>query len=152
MAASAWEVFNAAKHNLGLGLIDLSGDTINIGLFRTSASAILRTTISTHASIGSFTSSAGGNGDYKEALGSLVWTGSDSANDPTRYWDCADPVFTASSSAISQVRYAVIWTSGASAGASKLICYAALSTAEFDVANSNTLTVQMAAGGIFTLT
>ena len=151
MAASAWTVFNAAKHNLGLGNIDLSGDTINIGLFRTSASAILESTISTHASIGSFTASSS-NGDYKEALGSLVWTGSDSANDPTRYWDVADPVFTASSAAISTVRYAVIWTSGASAGASKLVCYAALSTAEFDVASSNTLTVQMAAGGVFTLT
>ena len=151
MAASAWTVFNAAKHNLGLGLIDLSGDTINIGLFRTSASAALLTTISTYASIGSFTAS-NTNSDAKEALASLVWTGTGSANAATRKWDVADPVFTASSAAISNVRYAVVWTSGASAGVSKLVCYAALSTAQFDVASSNTLTVQMASGGLFTLT
>jgi hypothetical protein len=151
MAASAWTVFNQAKHNLGLGNIDLSGDTFNMTLFRTSASANLISNISTYASIGSFTSTAGG-GDDTTALASLVWTGTASANANVRKWDVADPVFTASTQAISQVRYAVIYTSGASAGASKLLCYAALSTAQFVVSSSNTLTVQMAAGGVFTLT
>ena len=74
-----------------------------------------------------------------------------SANSPTRKWDVADPVFTANTSALGGVRYAVIYLSGASAGATKLLCYAALSTTAFNVAIGNTLTVQMAAGGVFTL-
>jgi len=103
MAASAWTVFNQAKHNLGLGNIDLSGATAKIMLFRTSASANLITNISTLASIGSFTSTAG-NADETLALASLVWTGTGSANAGTRKWDVADPVFTASTQAISSVR------------------------------------------------
>jgi hypothetical protein len=137
MAASAWTVFNQAKHNLGLGKIDLSGDAFRIMLFRTSASANLLTNITT---IGT---------DAKESLGSIVWTGTASANAGTRKWDVADPVFTASGGAISNVRYAVIYTSTASAD--RLLCYAALSTVQFPVTVSNTLTVQMASTGVFTL-
>ena len=103
MAASAWTVFNQAKHNLGLGNIDLSGDTFGIALFRSSASTTLATNISTYASVGSFTSTAGG-ADEIQAIVSPTWTGTASANADTRRWDCADPVFTASTQAISSVR------------------------------------------------
>ena len=73
MPASAWTVFNAAKHNLGLGNIDLSGDTFNMILMTTTASAALLTTVSTLASIGTYTVSQNGT-DAKTALASLVWT------------------------------------------------------------------------------
>ena len=148
MAASAWTVFNQAKHNLGLGKIDLSGDAFRIMLFRTSASANLLTNISTIGSVGSFTAS-GTASDAKESLASVAWTGTASANAGTRKWDCANPVFTASGGALSNVRYAVIYTSTASAD--RLLCYAALSTAQFPVTVSNTLTIQMANTGVFTL-
>lgn len=148
MAASAWTVFKQAKHNLGLGKLDLSGATWKIMLFRNGASTTLETNISTIGSVGSFTSTAG-NADETETLGSIVWTGTASANATTRKWDCADPVFTASTQAISSVRYAVIYCSTASAD--RLLCYAALSVAEFAVSSSNTLTIQMAASGVFTL-
>jgi len=151
MAASAWTVFNQAKHNMGLGNFDLSGGTFKMTLFRTSVSANITSDVSTLTSLGSFTSTAGG-ADDTTALASLVWTGTASAGANTRKWDVADPVFTASTQAISSVRYAVIYMStGASAGLSKLLCYAALSTTEFPVSSGNTLTVQMAAGGVFTL-
>jgi len=150
MAASAWTVFNRAKNNLGLGNIDLSGDTFNMVLMTTTASAALLTDISTRNSIGAYTVSQNGT-DAKTALASIVWTGTASTGAATRKWDTADPVFTANTSALGGVRYAVIYTSGASNGAEKLLCYAALSTTAFNVSVGNTLTVQMAAGGVFTL-
>jgi hypothetical protein len=42
-------------------------------------------------------------------------------------------------------------SNGASAGTGYPVCYAALSTGSFQVSSGNTLTVQMAAGGVFTL-
>jgi hypothetical protein len=47
--------------------------------------------------------------------------------------------------------YAVIYSQGASAGTGIPVCFAALSTAEFNVTTGNTLTVQLAATGVFTL-
>lgn len=152
MAASAWAVFNQAKHNLGLGNLNLSGGTYKAVLFRTSASANLLTDVSSLGSIGAFTSTAG-NGDEVATLASLAWTGTASAGAATRKWDAADFVFTASTQAISNVRYCVIYHSnGTSAGTGQVVAYCALSTAAFAVASSNTLTVQLAASGVFTLT
>ena len=151
MAASAWSVFNQAKHNLGLGNIDLSAGTMKAVLFRTSASANLISDISSLGSVGAFTSTAG-NGDEVAALASLAWTGFASAGSNTRKWDAADFTFTASTQAISNIRYCVIYQSqGASAGTGRLVCYAALSTAAFPLASSSTLTVQLNNNGIFTL-
>lgn len=151
MAASAWSVFNQAKHNMGLGNITLSGGVYKAVLFRTSASANLISDISSLGSVGAFTSTAG-NGDEVATLASRTWTGFASAGSNTRKFDAADFVFTASTQAISNVRYCVIYQSNSpSAGTGRLVCYAALSTAAFPVASSNTLTVQLAAAGIFTL-
>jgi hypothetical protein len=150
MAASAWTVFATAKHKLGLGKLDLSGATWKIMLFQSSASANLSETapITSIGSVGTYTASAF-NGDDTLALSGIVWTGTASANAATRKWDVTDPVFTASSSTIGNVRYAVIYCSTASVDS--VLCYAALSTAMFDVSKGNTLTVQMAQGGVFTL-
>jgi hypothetical protein len=62
-----------------------------------------------------------------------------------------DPVFTASASTLSAVRYAVIRKSAGAVTSGLLLCYAALSTAEFNVTTGNTLTIQMHANGVFTL-
>jgi hypothetical protein len=148
MAASAWSVFRQAKHNLGLGKLDLSGATWKIMLFRSSASTTVTTNISTIGSVGTFTASAGG-GDDTATLGAITWTGVASANDSTRRWDVSDAIFTASTQAISNVRYGVIYCSTASAD--RLLCYAALSTAGFVVTKDSTLTIQMAGTGVFTL-
>jgi hypothetical protein len=103
MAASAWTVFNRAKLNLGLGKLVLNAGTWKIMLFRSGVSANLLTDVSTIGSLGSFTATAGG-GDDTETLGTLVWSGVASDNDPTKVYDVADPVFTASTQAISSVR------------------------------------------------
>ena len=151
MAAGTWSVWPRAKHHLGLGNIDLSGGTFKAVLFQTGASANLAGDVSTLASIGSFTCTAG-NGDEVATLAGLIWTGSVSASSATRKWDCTNIVFTASTQAISSVRYCVLYLSnGASAGTGIPVCYAALSTTAFAVGSGNTLTVQPATGGIFSL-
>jgi len=147
MAASAWTVFDQAKHKIGDGTIDLSGGTFRLALYRTSASANLIGNITIQSSIGS-ESSGGGYPLGGTALGSITWTAGASAGEQA--FDCADPIFTASASVLSAVRYAVIVQSlGATSG--HLLCYAALSTVQFNVTTGNTLTVQMNASGIFTL-
>lgn len=148
MAASAWTVFNRAKHKIGNGTINLGGGKYRLTLHRTSASAKLSGQPSIFTSVG-FESSGGGYSDY--LLSNVAWTGAASANSTTRKFDCTDPVITASSSVLSAVRYAVLrYSAGAASG--HLLCYAALSTAQFDVGSGNTLTIQMNASGIFTLT
>lgn len=151
--ASAWTVFNKAKHNLGLGNVDLSAGTMKAVLFRSSASTQLsaNATISSLASVGAFTSTAG-NGDEVATLGTLAWTGVTSAGGATRKWDVADFTFTASTQTISNIRYCVVYQSqGASAGTGRLVCYCLLSTAAFPVGTGSTLTVQVNAAGVFTL-
>jgi hypothetical protein len=58
--------------------------------------------------------------------------------------------FTASGGTLLSVRYAVIWQSQDANGT--LLAYASLSSSDFAIDTSNTLTIQIAAGGIFTLT
>ena len=145
MAASAWTIFDQAKHYIGMGTIDLSGGSFRLTLHRTSASANLVGNITTFASVGS-ESSGGGYSDF--SLASISWGAGTSAGQ--QKWDVTDPVITASGSTLSAVRYAVIRQS-ASAGGGPLLAYAALSTSEFNVTTGNTLTIQMAATGVFTL-
>ena len=58
----------------------------------------------------------------------------------------------ASGGTIANIKFAVLYLSGPSATAKKLICYSQLSTAAFSLTNQNTLTVTPAATGVFNLT
>ena len=147
MAASAWAIFDRAKYYIGNATINLSATApFRLSLHQTAASANLVGDITVYASVGSESS---GGGYAAATLGAVTWTTGTSAGQMK--WDCSDPIFTAISSTLSAVRYAVIWQS-ASAGGGPLLCYAALSATEFDVSTSNTLTIQMNTNGIFTLT
>jgi hypothetical protein len=156
MAASQWTVFARAKHKIGIrtagvASIDLSGDTFKLTLHRTAASAnIVGADVSIFSSVGSLASGGGAATGTGVALAGVTWTTGASLGQ--HKWDANDVVVTAGGgSNLSAVRYAVIRTSiGATSGA--LLCYAALSTAEFNVNDGNTLTIQMDAAGIFTLT
>ena len=150
MAASAWSVFARAKHNIGNGTINLGGNTtFRLTLHTSAASANLASIISTFTSVGNECAATGG---YTDQALSTTWTGAASAGDSTRTFDIiTDPVITASGAALSNVRFAVVRLS-TSAGGGPLLCYAALSTSQFDVGSSNTLTIQINANGVFTLT
>jgi hypothetical protein len=151
MAAQPWTVFNAAKKNLGLGVVNLSGEASKhyVTLFRQSMSTLYDTTVSTLASLGAFT--CAGSLDSKASLAGVTWTGVASMNDPTKRWDANDVTFTASGATLSAVRYAVIWQSVDGGAGDRIIAYSSLSSSQFDVTTGNTLTIQMNASGIFTL-
>ncbi|KKM20423.1 hypothetical protein LCGC14_1645640 [marine sediment metagenome] len=145
MAASAWTMFPRGRHHIGTET--LSAGTYRLTLHKTAASTNLSASgLTLFASIGNICT---GGGLSATALANIKWTAGASAN--ISKWDCDDIVLTASGSDITSVRFAVIRLStGASEG--KPICYAALSTAEFTVSTGNTLTIQLATTGIFTLT
>lgn len=148
MAATAWVFYNEAKHKIGNGLINLSGGNFRLALYMSAASASVNTaTVTIQSELGSQVSggayAAGGL-----ALSGVSWGAGTSAGQ--QKWDCTDPVFTASGSAMSNVKYGVIVCSVA-ATSGYLMCWSKLSTAGFDVTTGNTLTVQMNASGVFTL-
>ena len=143
MAASSWQIYNESKKYLGNGTIQLGTTAMKMKLC-TSASNASTFTLSTFASITGEISARGGYVAGGRSLGGLAWTVGASAKQYK--FDSTDLVFTASGSALNNVKFAVIGTSGA-----KALCWSKLSTSQFTVTTGNTLTVQMAAAGIFTL-
>ena len=148
MAATAWAFWNESKHRICNGDINLSAGPFRLALYSSAASGSINTaTLTIQSEIGSEVS----GGTYNAGgltLSGVSWAAGASA--AQQRFDCTDPVFTASGSAMSNVRFGVIVRSlGTTSG--YLLCWSALSTAEFDVTASNTLTVQMNASGVFTL-
>ncbi len=151
MAAGTWKVFWRAKRNLGTANINLStGATLKLSLHRTSASAaLLSGANSIFSSIGSEINAAAGYTAGGKALPAVKWTISGSAM--KFLYTATGIIFTATGSALSAIRYAVIRTSlGATSG--RVICYVALSTAQFDLAVPNLLTIFPPSPAVFTLT
>jgi hypothetical protein len=95
---------------------------------------------------------ADGNGysTSGKAMTGEVWTVGASAQ--SYKWDADDVVWTGTGGAISNIKGAVIWVSGASAGARHLVAFASLTSTQFNLASGNTLTIQMNSAGIATLT
>lgn len=157
MAAGTWKVFGLAKRALGRGALTLHTGVFRMALHKTSASANLSTmrsigvAITAWGSIGSQISVRGGYQSSGRTVPACKW--STGANNSTLkfYYTTTGIVFTASGSALNNVRYAVIRNS-TGAGNGVPICYAALSTAQFNVTSPNTLTILPAANGVFQLT
>ena len=144
MAASVFQLYNEAKKYIGNGTIQLGISSLKMKLTN-SASNASTFTLSTFASITGEISATGGYVAGGRALASVVWTIGASAK---QYMlDAADLIFTASGAALTNVKFAVLGISG-----SKCLCWSKLSTSQFTVTTGNTLTVQFASGGIFTLT
>lgn len=154
MAAGTWKIFGKAKKYIGNGTITLGAGVFKMSLHRASASAalLLLSTRSTFASIPGEISARGGyvagGRNLLPATGS--W-GSVSAKAMKFFYSTVGLVFTASGSALNNIKYAVIRNS-TGAGAGKLLCFCTLSTAAFTVSSPNTLTITPAANGVFTLT
>lgn len=142
MAASAFTFYNLAKKYIGNGTIQLGTTTIRAKL-TTSASNASTFTLSTFASISNEIGTSGGYAH--QSLASVVWTVGASAKQYK--FDAADLVWTATGGPLTNVKYLAL---GVSAG--KALCWSKLSTSQFTVTIGNTLTIQFAAAGIFTLT
>jgi hypothetical protein len=147
MAAGAWAVYDLAKKKIGNGSISLASTVFRCSLF-TSASNAATSTLGTIASVSNELAESGGYSSSGKALTGEVWTVGASAG---AYKFDTDDVFWSATGTISNIKYAVIWLSAASAGGRHLLCNSALSTSQFNLAAGNRMTVQMAATGVLVL-
>lgn len=152
MAATAWTFYNDAKKKIGDGTIDLDAGIPKMSLHTSAGAAtVSNRTYSTLGSIDANEIQAqGGYAAGGRTLQSVVWT---LQGDPGSVkWDAADLVFTASGANLSNVKFAVIHFSNGAVTSGHLLCWSRLSSSQFSVTSGNTLTIQFAAAGIFTLT
>jgi hypothetical protein len=154
MAAGTWKAFSKAKKSIGNGGITFGAGVFKMSLHRASASAALAAlAISTFASLTGEISARGGyvTGGRNIVPATGQWTVGASAKQYKFTYSSIGLVYTASGSALNNIKYAVIRNS-TGAGAGKLLCFCTLSSAAFTIASPNTLTITPAATGIFTLT
>ena len=152
MAATAWQLYNKAKHSIGNGTITLGAGVFKMVLAATASNASTFT-LSTYASLTSEISATGG---YATGGKNLVpatgsWVVGTTTNQFKFTMSSVGLAFTASGASLTNIRFAILRNS-TGAGAGKLLCFCQLSTAQFTVTSPNTLTVLPAATGIFTLT
>ena len=143
MAAGAWKINPNAKYKIGRGLISLSGSVFNVTLHSIGASAnLISGLVSIFSSIGSECTGGG-----YTAGGNTLSTNTWALSGVNGKFDSSDWVVTGS---IGSIKYAVIHQSEA-ASSGFVLCYSTLSGTGFDLTGTNTLTIQMNAAGIFTL-
>ena len=146
-AAGAWSFYNEAKKYLMSGDIDLNTSSFRMSL-HTSATNAATNTLSVYGSVNNEVAEANGYSSSGKPL-TVTWTVGASASEYR--FSFSDVIWTASAGTIPNIKYAVVWITGASAGARKLVCRSALSTAQFTVTTGNTLTVSPSANGMFEL-
>lgn len=155
MAVGAWTVYNVAKQKLGNATINLAANTFRITL-HTSASNVNTATLILYGSATGEVSEGVGYSSSGKQLRNAVWKVGTSAGQykfdvTTSGAGAGDPIWTATGGAINNIKFAVIWCSGASANARHMVARSQLTSAQFNLASSNTLQLQMASAGIFTL-
>ncbi len=154
MAAGVWKLYAKAKKYIGAGTITLGAGVFKMSLHRASASAaiLVLSTRSTFASIPGEISARGGyaTGGRNIVPATGQWTAGASAKQWKFTFSSIGLVFTASGSALNNIKYALIRNS-TGGGAGKVLCFCSLSTAAFSITSPNTLTIAPAATGLFTL-
>jgi len=149
MAATAWIFYNEAKKKIGNNVIPLDAGIFKMQL-HTSASNASTATLSIASEVTGEIAVAGGYAAGGRTLAGVAWT---IAGDPSSVkWDATDLIFTASGANLSIVKFAVIHNSITTVTSGHLLCWSRLSTSQFSVTSGNTLTIQFATAGIFTLT
>lgn len=143
MAADNWKVYNKAKEYIGDGTVDLDNDTFKYALFASTYTPALTDTSYTTISGDEVASGNGYTTGGNAAVG-VTWTESSG----TVTFDSNDPTWTASGGSI-VCRYAVLYDDTDAGKA--LIAYSLLDNTPADVTTTdgNTLTLQLAATGVF---
>ncbi len=150
MAASAWGFYNTFRKYVGNGTINLSSSIFRMALFQSAASAPASTlTLSTYSQISSEVANGNGYTTGGKTASATAWAQGASAKEYR--FDGTAVVWSASSGNIANIKYAVVYISGASAGAQKLCFYSLLSSSMFTVTDGNSLTVTPSANGYFEL-
>ena len=149
MAAQAWTVYNLAKKKIGNATIDLSATTYRISLYK-SSSNFATLTLSVQNQLTNEVTEANGYSSSGKALANETWTVGASAQQYA--FDAVDVVWTATGGNITSIKGAVIWVSAAASANRHVLCFSSLTSSEFTLSSGNTLTIQMNASGILTLT
>lgn len=141
MAADAWVIHDRFKEFMGDNTIDMDGDTFECRLY-TSASNIATTSVGDATTA---TNELSGSGYAADVL-AATWVRSTS----TVTFDSDDAAFTASGGSITARFAAIIDTTTTP---DEVVAHSLLDNtpADVTVTDTNTLTVQMNASGVFTL-
>jgi hypothetical protein len=151
MAAGRWKLYDLAKEYIGDGTHDLD-DTTNwkMALFLSSSNCnTLSVGTAVYGDLTNEHANANGYTTGGVALTGITWSNSSG----TITFDCTDPTWTASGGSI-VARFAVIYRNATVNSIVKpLLCVCLLDTAPADVTvtTGNTLTIQINASGVFTL-
>lgn len=150
-AAGKWKFYENAKKYFGDGTLDFDLTTnMQVALFLSTSNAnTLSIGTGVYADLTNEVATAFGYTIGGQVLTAETWTQSAG----TATFDCADPVWTASGGSIT-ARFAVIYVNATVNTIVKpLICVCLLDTAPADVTatSGNTLTLQINASGVFTL-
>lgn len=149
MAVGAWTFYNKARKNLGSGSIPLLSGTFQMSLF-TSASNAATATLSIISSITSEVTEANGYSSSGKTLAGVTWTAGASAGQE-RFSFTPGIFWSANAGSIANIKFAVIWVTGASATARKILVRSQLSTGQFTITAGNRITITPSASGVFNL-
>lgn len=148
MAAQAWKIYNLAKKKIGNSSLSLASTAFRITLHQ-SASNFATLTLGVYNSLTSEVGSGNGYSSSGKALTGEVWTVGASAKQYK--FDTDDVVWTGTGGTIANIKGAVIWLSAAASANRHLLCNSSLTSTQFTLASGNTLTLQMASTGVFTV-
>lgn len=146
MAAGNWKAYRSTREKLGTGALDFSAGVFYLSLY-TPATNAATVTLSTKASL---TNEIGSGNGYSNSAMTLSATSWASVNASTYRFDACDWFVSANGGTIpatgSDIQYGVIWQSGGA-----LVCWTTLSTAAFNVTDTNRFTVTLNASGVLQL-
>ena len=148
MAATAWTIYNKAKKKIGDGGILLGTDLFRIQLHKSTSNISIGVTSIGYSIASSVTVEVANANKYVtggKSIASKVWTISSTAVK----FDGADVVWSASGGAINSIKYALLRNSAG--GSAHAVGWSRLTATWFALADGNTLTLQFATAGIFTL-
>ena len=146
MAASAWAFYNTFKEYMGDGTIDLDGDTFRMGLFQ-STSNFATATLSRLSEVTNQVANGNGYTTGGATISAITWATGASASEMR--FDSTAVIWTATGGTIANIKGAVIYSD--TAANDELVCYSTLTTSQFSLTDTNTLTITPSANGIFEL-
>lgn len=151
MAAGKWKLYDKAKQYLADGTFDLDATSDwKMALFQSTSNAnTLTNTVDVYGDLTNEVANGSGYLTGGSAITGVTWTEASG----TVTFDCDNVVWTASGGTIT-ARFAVIYKNATVNSVVKpLLCVCLLDTAPADVSatSGNTLTIQINASGVFTL-
>ncbi len=151
MAVQPWRLYNLAKKKIGNATINLSATTYRMALYKGTSAASTWATLTKSLYVSITGQVANGNGYLTsgQSLATETWTVGASAG--SYRFNVADPTWTATGGAITNIGGAVMFVSAASGANQHLLLRASLATTPFTVEQGNTITIQMNALGVFTM-